>query len=174
MKSANDISPHPDCTTTCSVDIVDVQPSATGDSIDITQTMTEANLYTCTIAGLSGTMTNNGVNTQTTMTTAQSAASYDSTPATWDALVWANFPMDITQNVVINSSYLDADLCTASDTYSFQPPCEFEINSHTMTADIVEGAAWGDHKLTFTDKLDAYVGPYCPDMSASRVLTRGG
>jgi len=135
--------------------------------------MTEANLYTCSIAGLSGTMTN-GDFTQGTAVTAQSAADYSVTPETWESLVWANFPMEITQNVSIESSYLNGELCAASDTFSFQPPCEMAINSHSMTADIVEGAAWGEHKLQFTDKLDAYVGPYCPDMTATRELTRSG
>jgi len=62
--------------------------------------MTEANLYTCSIAELSGAMTN-GDFSQVTTTTAQSAASYDATPDTWESLVWANFPMEISQNVSI-------------------------------------------------------------------------
>lgn len=89
----------------------------------------------------------NGEFSQVTQVTAQSAASYDATPGTWESLVWANFPMEITQNVSIESSYLSSELCTASDSFTFQPACELEINSHSMTASIVEGAAWGEHKL---------------------------
>jgi len=82
--------------------------------------------------------------------------------------------MTISQEVSIKSAYLDSTLCTTSDVLMFQPSCDLLINSHTMTAAIVEGAAWGDHGLQFTDKLDAYVGPYCPAMAATRELSRQG
>lgn len=172
-KMATDVNPHPDCTVSCSVSIDNVQPNDEGTSIDITQTMTSTNSYTCTIAELSGDMTN-GEFSQTVTTSTQVNNSYDASPATWEALVWANFPMNISQDVKINSAYLNAEMCTASDSYSFQPDCDLLINSHTMTAEIVEGAAWGEHKLQFTDKLDAFVGPYCPAMTATRELTRSG
>jgi hypothetical protein len=173
-KTAIDANPHPACTVSCSVDITDVQPNADNTSIDISQTWTELNSYTCGIAVLGGDIDNGAAENTAVALTTVTAASANASPATWEALVWDNFPMTITASAVIHSDYLNADLCTATDSFNFQPACEFAIASHTMSASIVEGAAWGDHKIMFTDKVNASVGPYCPVMSGTRALSNNG
>jgi hypothetical protein len=173
-KYATDPNPHPACSVSCRVDITDVQPNDEGTSIDISQTWTETNSYTCGIAVLGGSIDNGAAENTTVSLTTVNAVSADASPATWEALVWDNFPMTITASAVIHSDYLNADLCTASDSFDFQPPCDMSIDSHTFSAAIVEGAAWGDHKIKFTDSMCAYVGPYCPTMAGTRVVTNSG
>jgi hypothetical protein len=53
-KTLTAVNPHPECTVSCEVDLDTITANDDGNSVNISGTLSENNLYTCTIAGLSG------------------------------------------------------------------------------------------------------------------------
>ena len=101
--------------------------------------MTETNLYTCSIAELEGNIVNSDFS-QTLSATNQVSAEYDASPETWaTALIYENFPMNITAEIDITSKYLNSTVCSSATSYAFTPPCDTSITAHTFSAAIVEG-----------------------------------
>lgn len=65
-------------------------------------------------------------------------------------------------------------MATCSDSMVFDPACEMNVSANTMTGKLVEGAAWGDHTIEYSQKVTAFVGPYCPVVAGSMSMKRNG
>jgi hypothetical protein len=58
--------------------------------------------------------------------------------------------MIINGNATVHSAYFNKDMISCPGSYVFDPACEMNVSHNSMIGTLVEGAAWGDHKINYS------------------------